>query len=88
MTKKKEQVRRRTLTPEEFAAKFRPGLFAELRERNKTMGPFEADSSPNTPEHDAWLDRWVEGYCASGHDPNYTGPDDTSLDDTGPGDEA
>lgn len=49
MTKKKEQVRFRTLTPEEFAAKFRPGLFAKLRERNKTMGPFEADPSPNTP---------------------------------------
>lgn len=65
-----------------------PVALEGFRESIKTMGPFEADPSPNTPEHDAWLDRWVEGYCASGHDPNYTGPDDTGLDDTGLGDEA
>ena len=45
------------------------------------MGPFEPDPSKRTPEEEAWLDRWVESYCASGHDPNYTGPDDTGLGD-------
>lgn len=53
-----------------------PAALERLRNSVTTMGPFEADPSRNTPEHDAWLDRWVEGYCASGHDPNYAGPDD------------
>ena len=71
MTKKT----RRLLTPEEFKAMFRPGLIEELIEKSKTMGPHEADPSTLTPEEEARLDRWVEGYCASGHDPNYVGPD-------------
>ena len=76
MKKNRTSIRRRVLTGEKFTAMFAPGVFEDFARRNETMGPFEADPSRNTPEHDAWLDRWVEGYCASGHDPNYAGPDD------------
>mgnify|MGYP003347269122 FL=1 len=55
---------------------FRPGLIEELIEKSKTMGPYEPDPSTLSPEEEARLDRWVEGYCASGHDPDYVGPDD------------
>jgi hypothetical protein len=71
MTKKT----RRLLTPEEFNAMFPPEVIQELIERSKTMGPYEADPSTLSPEEGARLDRWVEGYCASGHDPDYVGPD-------------
>ncbi len=76
MKKKAQTRRRRTLSGEEFVAMFAPGVLEDLAERNRTMGPFEPDPSTNSPELDARIDRWVEGYCASGHDPNYTGPDD------------
>jgi hypothetical protein len=39
------------------------------------MGPYEPDPSTLSPEEEARLDRWVEGYCASDHDPDYVGPD-------------
>jgi|DEB19_MinimDraft_3_1074340.scaffolds.fasta_scaffold126733_2 hypothetical protein len=55
---------------------FPPEVIQELIERSKTMGPYEADPSTLSPEEEARLDRWVEGYCASGHDPDYVGPDD------------
>ena len=76
MKKDRTPIRRREITGDEFTAMFAPGVLEDFARRNTTMGPFEADPSHNTPEHEAWLDRWVEGYCASGHDPNYTGPDE------------
>lgn len=74
MKKKAAPTHQRKLSIEEFSAMFAPGALDDLAERNKTMGPFEADPSRNSPEHDARIDRWVEGYCASGHDPDYRGP--------------
>ena len=76
MKEKGQKTSRRILTGEEFKAMFAPGVLEDFERRSKSMGPFEPDPSNRTPEEEAWLDRWVEGYCASGHDPNYTGPGD------------
>ena len=74
MTNKKHLITRRIVTHDEFIGMFAPGVLEDFERRNKTMGPFEPDPSNRTPEEEARLDRWIEGYCASGHDPNYTGP--------------
>ena len=68
-------VFRRTLSAEEFPAKFSPEALERLRKSVETMGPYEPDPSTLSPEEEARLDRWVEGYCASDHDPDYVGPD-------------
>ena len=73
---KGRRVTRRIVSAEEFAAKFSPKALESLRKSVETMGPYEPDPSTLSPEEEARLDRWVEGYCASGHDPDYIGPDD------------
>lgn len=72
----RQKTSRRILTGREFRAIFAPGELKDFDRLSKSMGPFEPDPSNRTPEAEAWLDRWVGGYCASGHDPNYTSPDD------------
>ena len=69
------RLRLLTFTAEEMAAMVPASEIDRLRDSIKTMGPYEADPSTLSPEDEARLDRWVEGYCASGHDPNYAGPD-------------
>ena len=77
MSKQEHKTKRRVLTQEESDELFSrmESALEDLSRRNKTMGPYEADPSTLSPEDEARLDRWVEGYCASGHDPNYAGHD-------------
>jgi hypothetical protein len=68
---RKKRITSRVLSEEEANALFSPKALDRLAESVETMGPFEPDPSRLTPEREATLDRLVDGYCASGHDPNY-----------------
>lgn len=71
MPRKGNESQRRILTQEEDAAFFTPHALVSLRESVDIMGPYEPDASSLSPEQEAKLNSFVEGYCASGHDRDY-----------------